>query len=125
MTKSEIVAKTLEEMGRNAFWNDPLSAHTAEEKKHVVEILEQKFQGLPPDANIRTCGDLSDLNVKCCDPCHTYHPYDLYLVELPEGSKAWICCAICRSLFPEIHGEADQVEMENLMEMLFGKGKPD
>lgn len=124
MTKSEIVAKTLEEMGRNAFGNGPLSAYTPEEKMQVAEILEQKFRDLPPDANIRTCGDFSDLNVECCDPCHTYHPHDLYLLELAEGTKAWICCAIGSSLFPEFHSEADQVEMENLLEMLFGKGKP-
>jgi len=47
---------------------------------------------LPANLDIRTCEDFRHLNVECCETCHNFYPhYEMSLVDLPDGAKAWVC----------------------------------
>ena len=59
-----------------------------------------------PFGNIKTCGAFKHLNTACCDTCHTTYPqYDMTLVDLPDGGKAWVCENIELAIFPERYRE--------------------
>jgi len=54
----------------------------------VITELQRRL----PYGNIKTCGAFKHLNVGCCDSCHTTCPYyDMNLIDLPDGGKAWVC----------------------------------
>jgi hypothetical protein len=43
-----------------------------------------------PDGEVTTCEQL-DLDVECCDICHSFYPhYEMEIVDLPDGRKAWM-----------------------------------
>lgn len=51
-----------------------------------------------PHCEFTTCEDLA-LGVECCETCHTLYPhYEMYLDDLPDGGKAWICCSVRSAL---------------------------
>jgi hypothetical protein len=57
-----------------------------------------------PDSEILTCKEF-DFPVECCDSCHYFYAhYDMDLVDLPDGRKAWICCTVRGALFHEPSG---------------------
>jgi hypothetical protein len=87
MTKNEIIEKTLKDIG-------PLEPDD-------TEIVLAELQRRLPDAEIKTCDDLKHLNAKCCETCHTYPHYDMNLIDLPDGAKAWVCDAVEWAIYPE------------------------
>ncbi len=45
--------------------------------------------------------DFKDLNVECCETCHEFYPhYDMSLIELPDGAKAWVCDHVKSAIYP-------------------------
>jgi hypothetical protein len=59
-----------------------------------------------PDGNIKTCDAYKHLNAACCDDCHTAYPhYDMKLIDLPDGGKAWVCHRMEWAIFPERYAE--------------------
>jgi hypothetical protein len=98
MTKSEIVERTLSQISYRV--NPP-----PEEIADCVGIegyddfVIATLNELLPSGNIKTCEDFQGLGVKCCHTCHTCYPdYHMKLVNLPDGSKAWICCNLRSAL---------------------------
>jgi len=114
MNRDQIIAKTLDDMRR--FENpvedsEPGTADRAFEYDRDVFVPEMLKR--LPDCEITTCDDLG-LEVECCESCHGYYPhYDMYVVDLSEGRKGWICCAVRRVLFPEtVIASDDPVRLE-------------
>jgi hypothetical protein len=64
------------------------------EKIGFIPIVIAELQRRLPDGEIVTCGAFRDLNVGCCDVCHTDPLHGMTLLDFPDGSKAWLCCAV-------------------------------
>ena len=98
MTKAELIVRSLEEMGLLS-----LSEQDAQcgNKIRYIHILIAELQRRLPDGEIVTCGAFRDLNVGCCDVCHTDPLHGMTLLDLPDGSKAWLCCAVEAASSPE------------------------
>jgi hypothetical protein len=97
MIRSEIIQRTIESMGiEEDSYADPAdSARIERFVDHLIATIAEQL----PDGDIKTCDDFEDLGVACCNGCHYYHPETgMRLVTLPEGSKAWICCALRTAL---------------------------
>jgi hypothetical protein len=98
MTRTEIIEKTLKEMGMLS----EQDAQSRDKDRDLSIVITELQRRLLPDGKIKTCGAFRHLNAGCCDPCHTYRPhYSMSMIELPDGSKAWVCCAMKRAIFPE------------------------
>ena len=104
LKKAAIIAKTLADM-KNVSSHEELSlASDSEEEEIALQTLEAKLGEIEPDRDIRTCGDFSHLRTECCEICHTFSPhYEMSLLDVEGGGKAWICCAIDRALNPQKH----------------------
>lgn len=90
MTKAEIIAQTLRVMKLN----DEPDYHTI-----AVAELQRK---LPESMEIKTCEDFRHLNVECCDTCHNFYPhYEMRVIQLPDGSPAWVCDSVEWAVYPE------------------------
>ena len=100
MTKKGIIATTLREMSRICPVNDPPSGGQQEDdEEFVISVL---LDLLPEGMDIGVCKDFPYLAVECCATCHNFYPhYDMVLVNLPHGGKAWVCHAVRLALFPE------------------------
>jgi hypothetical protein len=98
VTKNEIIEKTLKEIGpRLEEHEEPYS-----EEPDFEEIVIAELQGKLPDTDIKTCEDFRHLNVTCCDTCHTFYPhYEMSLIDLPDGTKAWVCDPVKWAICPE------------------------
>jgi hypothetical protein len=70
MTKDEIIATTLKDMGlpRSSEREEPYSDEPDDE-----ELIIAEFQLILPATDIRTCGDFTHLEVACCGICHTFY----------------------------------------------------
>lgn len=94
MTKDEIIQKTLRDMGRIVrpeppYCDDP-------------ELEAYLTKRLPDGEDIKTCEDFSHLGATCCEVCHYSYPEsDMYVIDLPEGGKAWVCDQVRWAIFPE------------------------
>lgn len=99
MRRSEVIEQTLKDMGcfhSMTLGNTHLHANR-DEYDATVTIPELKKR--LPDTDIVTCEQIH-INVNCCNTCHSFYPhYDMYLVDLPDNRKAWICCAVHSALF--------------------------
>ena len=81
VTKNKIIEKTLREI-----------VPRIEEREELYSVMAELQERLP-DTDIRTCGDFRHLNVTCCDTCHAFYPhYEMSLIDLPDGAKAWEMC---------------------------------
>jgi hypothetical protein len=91
MAKAELILRSLDEMGMLA-----LSEQDAQcsNKIRYIHIVIADLQRRLPDGEIVTCGAFRDLGVGCCDSCHTDPLHGMTLLDLPDGSKAWLCCAV-------------------------------
>ena len=118
MTRAEIIAKTLREMGPIAPTDEPCS-DDPDEPAFIISVLREV---LPADTDIRTCEDFGSLNVKCCDCCHGIHQhYEIALIDIETGGSAWICCAIDRALNPKRHANfPEHAENMTFNELLMG-----
>jgi hypothetical protein len=85
MTKAEIIAKTLG------------SIDLSDEPDYQTIVIAELNRKLPEGREIKTCEDFHHLNVKCCESCHDSYPhYSMRMIDLPDGSPAWVCCAVSR-----------------------------
>ena len=99
MSRDEIIDKSLREMGiALPSGESALSRHEATQLSIIIAGLWLRL----PDGNIKTCGAFKHLNVGCCAPYNTSCPHtDKNLIELVDGTKAWVCCAVEWEAFPE------------------------
>ena len=88
LTRFEIIDKTLREMGM------PVPPEESALSKNEAAHLSIVIVGLRcrlPEGNINTGGAFKHVNAGCCAPCHTSRPYtDMNLIELSDGSQAWV-----------------------------------
>jgi hypothetical protein len=107
LTKQEIIAKTLKDVREH----QGIDRLNLEYEEDVITT----FNELLPDGDIKTCEDFKHFNVECCDTCHGFLPEtEMYLVDLPEGGKAWICCPVHSELFPETKVDKSNPEQKLL-----------
>lgn len=107
MTKGEIIAKTLDDMG--LFSGDDKTPHSGEYVEDDGSIIAGVRERLP-EGEIGTCADFHALGVKCCTACHGFYPdYDMCIESLPNGRRAWICCAVRKALLSGTAAEADSL----------------
>jgi hypothetical protein len=100
-TRGEIIEKTLREMCMLS-----LSEQDPQSIDFLSGVITQHQRRLPPDTKIKTCGAFKYLNAGCCDPCHASHShYEMDLIELPDGGKAWVCHGIEWAIYPEPYAE--------------------
>ena len=110
MTKTEIIAQTLRVMKLN----DEPDYHTI-----VVAELQRK---LPEGVEIKTCEDFRHLNVECCDTCHNFYPhYEMSVIQLPDGSPAWVCDTVEWAIYPERHKDSEKSSEAKLLRKIFGE----
>lgn len=99
MTREEIIGKTLREV---SLFSSPEQGRQSSNKAGRLSTVVTELQRRLPDGDIKTCGAFRHLNAACCDPCHTSCPQtDMNLIDLPDGSKAWVCCAVEWAIYPE------------------------
>lgn len=104
MTREGIIGKTLREM--SLFSSLEQGSQSSDEAGHLSTVIAELRRRLPPDTTIKTCGAFKHLNAACCDPCHTSCPHtDMNLIDLPDGTKAWVCCAVEWAIYPERYAE--------------------
>jgi hypothetical protein len=119
MTKNEIIESTLAAMGLQV---DPpvLELGGRDDKDSsgrydliVIQTLAERL----PEIKFKTCADFAQLGVKCCDTCHNLYPhYEMNIEELPEGGKAWLCCAVRRATRGESAAEtAEEIALEEAL----------
>jgi hypothetical protein len=90
------------------------------------EIVIAELQKRLPDTDIKTCEDFRHLNVVCCDTCHTFYPhYEMSLIDLPDGTKAWVCDPVKWAIYPEQYQKLQEWKQNspegNLLRRIFGK----
>lgn len=112
MTKNEIIEKSLKEM--RPF--DP----------NYEEIVVAELQRRLPDTEIKTCADFEHLNTACCNECHTsYAHYEMKLINLPDGTPAWVCDYVAWAIYPERREElrrwSRNSEAGRLLSHIFGQ----
>ncbi len=113
MDKAEIIARTLTQMNRTTAHQPPY-CEEQDEEEFIVSILQDAL----PDGDIRTCEDFAHLSVQCCDICHGHYAhYELSLIELPDGGKAWVCHAVKQTLYPERYRSSQ--ESKQMLKTIF------
>jgi len=103
ITREEIIEKTLREM--SLYSSSEAGSQSIHKAGRLSAIIAEVRRRLP-DGNIKACGAFRHLNAACCDPCHTSCPHtDMSLIDLPDGTKAWVCCAVEWAIYPERYAE--------------------
>ena len=79
---------------------------------------------------IKTCEDFRHLNVECCDTCHNFYPhYEMKVIELPDGSPAWVCDTVRWAIYPEEYRKLQEWSRNspegNLLRKIFGEDADD
>ncbi len=93
-----------------------------EDREYIADALNERL----PDGDIKTCEDFKYFNVECCETCHTFYPEsEMYLVDLPDGGKGWICDGVRGELFPETKVSADSPDSKMLDWFLSGNRTED
>ena len=103
MTKAEIIAKTMKDITPIGLQTEPPFSDEPDEEEFIVSVLQDV---LPDGVGIKVCDDFKHLGVRCCETCHEFYPhYDMSLIDLPDGGKAWVCdaikCALSRRISVE------------------------
>jgi hypothetical protein len=99
MRKAEIIRKTLIEMRPMSLESVPPYSDEPDYEETVIAELQGR---LPDNVDIKTCEDLKHLSVECCDACHgDYAHYEMSLIDLPDGGKAWVCDPVRWAIYPE------------------------
>ena len=99
MTKNEIIEKTLRDMKLTPPKHEIAFSDEQDEEEFIISVLQDS---LPADVDIRTCDDFRHLNVECCETCHNFYPhYEMSLVDLPGGGKAWVCDTVKWAIYPD------------------------
>jgi hypothetical protein len=104
LKKAAIIARTFADMN-SVDSNEGLRRHTGPEEEEIaIRTIEAKLREIEPDGDIRTCSDFSHLHAECCEICHALSPhYEMSLLDVEDGGKAWICCAMDSALNPQKH----------------------
>jgi len=103
MTREEIIERTLREM--SLYSSSEQGSQSSDEAGRLSTVITELRRKLP-DGNIKTCGAFKYLNAACCDSCHTSRPQtDMNPIDLPDGTKAWVCCAVEWAIYPERYAE--------------------
>ena len=103
MTRGEIIDKTLREMGIHVPSGE--YAQSRDGAGHVSTVITDLRRRLP-GGKIKTCGAFKHLKAGCCAPCHTSHPHtSMNLIDLPDGTKGWVCCAVEWAIYPKRYAE--------------------
>ena len=103
LNKAELIVRSLEEMGIL-----PLSERDAQcgNKIRYIHIVITDLRRRLPGGKIKTCGAFKHLKAGCCAPCHTSHPHtSMNLIDLPDGTKGWVCCAVEWAIYPKRYAE--------------------
>jgi hypothetical protein len=104
LKKAAIIAKTLACMNNLSSQEELSLTSDPDEEEIIIETVEAKLREIEPDRDIRTCNDFSHLRTECCEICHAFSPhYEMSLLDVEGGGKAWICCAMDRALNPQKH----------------------
>jgi hypothetical protein len=114
VTKNDIIEKTLREI-----------VPRIEESEELCSVIADLRERLP-DTDIKTCEEFRHLNVTCCDTCHTFYPhYEMSLIDLPDGAKAWVCDPVKWAIGPEQYQELQEWKQNspegNLLRQIFGE----
>jgi hypothetical protein len=114
VTKNDIIEKTLKEISP--------SIEESEELYSVMAELQDRL----PETDIKTCEDFRHLNVTCCNTCHTFYPhYEMSLIDLPGGAKAWVCDPVKWAIYPEQYQELQEWKQNSpegkLLRQIFGE----
>jgi len=73
-----------------------------DEPEYQTIVIAELYRKLPDGVEIKTCEDFRHLNVECCDTCHNFYPhYEMRVIDLPDGSSAWVCDAVEWAIYPE------------------------
>ncbi len=118
MTKDEIIAKTLRELKLMPLENQPPSGNDQE----LIDYVTAELQGkLPDGVDIKTCEDFKHFNVECCETCHQLPDTEMYVIDLRDGGKAWVCDQVQWAIYPEKYREFQkysryQEEMKAVMD---------
>jgi hypothetical protein len=103
VTKDDIITKTLAEMNKDCGDVRGSEFGGQEGPNYEELVIATLKEQLPDNDDVDTCENFEGLKTQCCDICHRFYPhYDMYLVDLPIGGKAWLCCAI-RAAFLHWH----------------------
>jgi hypothetical protein len=110
MTKSQIIERVLMKFRNVSEETGIPESVDSEYEKVIVAALEKSLWGVGQDTEIRTCEDFGYLGVQCCECCHDIHQhYEISLIDIEGGGKAWVCCAIDRALKPAKHANLPQI----------------
>jgi hypothetical protein len=110
MNKSDIIAKTLREMRAISPETGLPVNDEQDEEGFIISVLQDV---LPHGVDIRLCDDFKYLGVLCCETCHNLYPhYEMTLIDLPNGSKAWVCDTVKWAIHTPRSIENSTVESE-------------
>ena len=126
MNKAEIIAKMMKDMTPIGPQTEPPFSDEQDEEEFIISVLQGD---LPSDVDIRTCEDCKHLNVECCKTCHEFYPhYDMSLIDLPDGGKAWVCDSVKWAIYPEKYRELQEWSRNSpeskLLRGIFGNNVP-
>ena len=122
MNKTEIIAKTTKDMAPIGPQSEPPFGDERDEEDFIISVLQDVLQD---GVEIKVCDDFLHLNVQCCRTCHEFYPhYDMSLIDLPDGGKAWVCDSIKWALYPEKYRELQERSRNSpegkLLRQIFG-----
>lgn len=98
MTKAEIITKVLTDMELFTQYEPAYSDEPDDEEIIVAELRGR----LPDDVEIKTCEDFKRFGVECCETCHGHYAhYEMSVIDVPGGCRAWVCCPVKRAIYPD------------------------
>jgi hypothetical protein len=97
-----------------------------EDHLRPAAVKAGELQKRLPDTDIKTCEDFRHLNVTCCNTCHTFYPhYEMSLIDLPGGAKAWVCDPVKWAIYPDQYQELQEWKQNSpegkLLRRIFGE----
>ena len=121
MTKNEIIQATLRAMRQDRGLRSSGETGDNDWDAYEVIVIAAMTERLA-DRDLGTCADFGELGVECCHTCHTLYPHhEMYIEDLPDGNKAWICCFVHSALRGE--KTLDDLQAEIDLEAALGGGK--
>ena len=122
MTKNEIIEKTLKEIGPRLKKHEVPYREASDREQIVITELQKRL----PETDIKTCEDFRHLNVTCCDTCHTFYPhYEMNLIDLADGAKAWVCDPVKWAIYPDQYQKLQEWAQNSpegkLLRQIFGE----
>jgi hypothetical protein len=86
--------------------HEPPYSDEHSEEEFIISVLRDR---LPESVDIKTCEDFRHFNVECCNTCHNFYPhYEMSVIDLPDGGKAWVCDTVKWAIYPEKYRELQE-----------------